>query len=151
MSLQLPANLSVLFEHVRAAYPHEGCGLIFQEAEGLFTQVPMENVYDKYHQRDPERFPRTSRTAYKLDELHVYQLLEAAEARQAKLAAIVHSHCDVGAYFSQEDRDMAAPNGQPLWPGVVYLVIAVDQRQITEAKAYAWENNDFREFRVPQG
>lgn len=144
----VPDDLKLMFSHLCAAYPREGCGLIFLEADGSFVQKPMENVYDKYHQRDPVRFPRDSRTAYKLDELQVYRLIEEAEARSAQLACIVHSHCDVGAYFSDEDKVMAAPSGQPLWPGVNYLVVAVNQGRVEDARLFRWETGQFLEYRL---
>jgi proteasome lid subunit RPN8/RPN11 len=145
----LPKDLSPILSHLEAAYPREGCALIFEEKDGGFTQESMENVYDKYHRLDPIRFPRDSKTAYKLDELKVHRLIESGESRGARLAVIVHSHCDVGAYFSAEDRQVAAPDGTPLWPGVSYLVVAVDGGRATGARMYAWTGGDFGEALVP--
>lgn len=145
----LSKNLNHILSHLEAAYPHEGCALIFEEKGGGLTQEPMENVYDKYHRLDPIRFPRDSKTAYKLDELKVHRLIEAGESRGARLAVIVHSHCDVGAYFSTEDRQVAAPDGFPLWPGVSYLVVSIDGGRASGARMYVWDEGDFRETMVP--
>jgi proteasome lid subunit RPN8/RPN11 len=130
---------------LEAAYPNEGCGIFFMEKDGRFTTRPMQNVYDRYHEKDPARFPRTSRTAYLFDPKEWLAATEEAEGRGAKLSCIYHSHGDVGAYFSKEDRDMAAPDGEPILPDVVYLVVAVDGGRATGAKAYRWRNGDFEE------
>ena len=37
----------------------------------------------------------------------------------------MHSHPDVGAYFSPEDRERALWAGRPVHPGIVYLVCGI--------------------------
>lgn len=107
-------------------YPVEGCGLIFQDRAGGQRFVAMDNVLDRYHARDPVRFPRTARTGYFMDPRAQLAVWEAAEAKGERLIAIVHSHADVGAYFSAEDRALAlTEEGEPLQPGVEYLVLSV--------------------------
>ncbi len=143
----LPADLTPILKHLEAAYPNEGCGLIFSGPNGLRIR-PMQNAYDKYHRVDPERFPRTSRTAYLFDPKEDLIVQREAESTGERVHCVFHSHGDVGAYFSQEDRAMAAPDGEPLLPGVCYLVVAVDQGKSTAAKLFVWEGGDFREFPV---
>jgi [CysO sulfur-carrier protein]-S-L-cysteine hydrolase len=145
---ELPDDLSAVLTAVVAAYPSEGCGLILRGPTG-FRIHPMQNAYDRYHAVDPERFPRTSRTAYLFDPKEHLRISEEADARREQIACVFHSHCDVGAYFSQEDRQMAAPDGEPLWPGVSYLVVAVDQGVPTAAKLFWWEKGAFLERDVP--
>src|SRR4051812_7648199 len=114
-------HLSEMARAAEAAYPNEACGLVVGAAWNAATHVPMENVYDRYHVRDPERFPRTARTAYLM---HPLRLMEEME-RAGGLLAVWHSHCDVGAYFSDEDVRVALGGGEaPLWPGAVYLVVS---------------------------
>ncbi len=143
----LPKDLSAVLRHVEAAYPAEGCGLILSGPKGLRIR-PMANAYDKYHGVDPVRFPRTSRTAYLFDPKEDLAVQREAEASGEQVHCVFHSHADVGAYFSAEDKEMAAPEGQPLLPGVCYLVVAVDQGRATGAKLFRWEAGEFREFPV---
>lgn len=143
----IPHDLSAVFRHVESTAPDEGCGVIFLRPDGTHRVVPMANVYDKYAKRDPATFPRSSRTAYKMNELELARLIEEAEGRGEKLTCIFHSHVEVGAYFSNEDREMAAPppDGVPLWPDVAWLVVAVDGGRAGAAKLFVWNSGDFRE------
>jgi [CysO sulfur-carrier protein]-S-L-cysteine hydrolase len=143
----IPADLSEVYRHVESTSPKEGCGVIFKSAAGAFRVVPMQNVYDKYAARDPARFPRSSHTAYKMNELELARLLEAAENTGETLSCIFHSHVDVGAYFSKEDKEMAAPppDHQPVWPSVGWLVVAVDKGKATGHKLFVFKSGDFVE------
>jgi proteasome lid subunit RPN8/RPN11 len=143
----LPTDFTEVYRHVESTAPAEGCGVIFRRPDGSFRAVPMANVYDRYAQRDPARFPRSSRTAYKMNELELSRKLDQAEAQGETLACIFHSHVDVGAYFSKEDKEMAAPppEHQPVWPGVLWLVVAVDQGKATGHKLFVWNSGDFVE------
>ncbi len=108
----------------------------------------MLNAYDRYHAQDPLRFPRTSRTAYLFDPKEWLRVLEEADQRGEEVACVYHSHIDAGAYFSAEDRVMAAPDGEPILPGTAYLVVAVDQGTTTDAKVFWWESGEFRQSSV---
>lgn len=141
----LPDDLTEVLRHLEAAYPNEGCGLILRNAAGGFRIRPMQNAYDRYHGVDPERYPRSARTAYMFDGKEQLQVHREADANGEEIACIFHSHADVGAYFSAEDRAMAAPEGTPLHPSVTYLVVAVDAGKATAARLYWWEQGDFAE------
>ena len=106
---------------VEARYPNEACGFVVRDPDGSLRSVVAPNLQDRYHALDPASYPRTARTAYKLNE----RLIAKAEDAGATLVCIWHSHCDAGAYFSGEDVRCAAPGGVALYPGVAYLVLAV--------------------------
>jgi proteasome lid subunit RPN8/RPN11 len=109
--------------------------------------VALDNEYDRYHALDPETFPRTARTAYKMNELKLARLADAEG-----LHCIWHSHCDAGAYFSAEDRAVALGGAdEPLWPGVEYLVVSVKDGRAVEARAFRWdpERSEFSARDVP--
>jgi [CysO sulfur-carrier protein]-S-L-cysteine hydrolase len=143
---QLADDLGPVFRHLEAAYPNEGCGvLIRNEGSGQWRIRTMRNAYDDYRARDPGRYPRTSRTAYVFDSREQLHVWEEAEAAGERIACIFHSHTDVGAYFSKEDQAMAAPNGEPLWPGVSYLVVAVDAGRASAASLFSWDGSGFRQ------
>lgn len=148
--LKLPEDLGPVLRHLESAYPNEGCGVLLRNpVNGAWRVRPMRNAYDDYRARDPVRYPRTSRTAYVFDSGEHLRVWEAAEAAGEQVACVFHSHTDVGAYFSAEDRAMAAPNGEPLYPGMTYLVVSVDRGKATAAKLFWWDEGDFRERPVP--
>ena len=134
-------------------YPEEACGLVFGK-DGRATEVAvMPNVYARYAKLDPERFPRSNRNAYKMDELKVMNLVDAAAKRGETLVAIYHSHPDVGSYFSAEDKAVAmGDGGTPIWPGAEYFVLAVNQKKAEVAKSFHWDGKDFvgREIALPR-
>jgi len=130
--------------HVEKTYPEEGCGVVFAGAQGL-RAVPLKNVYDKYHARFPDQFPRTNKTAYRMDELELQRRIDEAESKQETLVCIFHSHCDVGSYFSKEDSDMAAPDGIEMRPGLKWMVVAVDQGKVSLYKIFTFKQGRFAE------
>jgi proteasome lid subunit RPN8/RPN11 len=83
-----------------------------------------------------------------MDPSELLGALEQADRAGGRLVAIMHSHPDVGAYFSREDREMALGGGsEPLWPGVQYLVVSVRNGLVDDARLYTWEaaRGDFSE------
>ena len=58
---------------------------------------------------------------------------------------IYHSHCDVGAYFSDEDKRAATPFGEPLYP-VDYLVIDCARAGVRGARLFRFQAGDFAEI-----
>jgi proteasome lid subunit RPN8/RPN11 len=147
---ELPTEWSVVLRHLESTYPNEGCGVILRGPEG-WRAVPLKNDYDRYKAVDPEGFPRTSRTAYFFNPKEFLQVTQEAEKRGEQVAIIFHSHGDVGAYFSAEDKAMAAPEGEPLHPGMTYVVCAVNGGKAEVLKAFWWEGGDFQEVAVPLG
>jgi proteasome lid subunit RPN8/RPN11 len=143
----LPPDLQPVVEHLQRCYPNEGCGVLIHGPQGWRTR-PLLNAYDRYHARDPKGFPRTARTAYFFDPREWMAVSEEADRNGETVACVFHSHADVGAYFSAEDRAMAAPDGEPVIPGVTYLVVAVDDGRATDAKLFWWKNSDFAEVDV---
>jgi len=133
------AAVQAMVREVEARYPSEGCGLVFAVKGGGLRVQPMENVIDRYHARRPDRFPRTSAQGYLIDPMAQLSALEEAERRGEALCAIFHSHVEVGAYFSDEDRALAfGPDGSPLFPAVEYLVLSVKGGKCDVLKAYAF-------------
>jgi proteasome lid subunit RPN8/RPN11 len=143
----LPPGLSEIIAHAEADYPREACGVALLR-DGNWRIRPMVNAYDRYHAKDPVRFPRTSKTAYLFDPKEWLQVSKEAEAQGEEIACVYHSHVDAGAYFSAEDRAMAAPDGEPVLPSTAYLVLAVDRGLATAAKVFWWEEGDFQESSV---
>lgn len=116
---------------------------------GPWRIQPISNAYDRYHAADPGRFPRTSRTAYLFEPREWLALNLEADARGERIACVFHSHVNGIAELSAEDRAQALPGGQPILPGVSYLVVAVVRGRAAEARIFRWADGEFRERLVP--
>jgi proteasome lid subunit RPN8/RPN11 len=140
----IPAGvLREMAAHARSTYPAECCGLLLKDRSGAISFRPIANVAGT-----TEISSRTPRDGYVMDPKALLGALEETESRGGQLWAIIHSHPDVGAYFSSEDRDMALGGGEePLWPGVRYVVISVRTGRVDAARIYTWDaaRRDFSE------
>jgi len=136
--------LTELVRHLSAALPDEGCAVLLAREDDV-RLVPMENAQARHHARDPGAFPRTARTAFSLDPRAWLGLLRDVDRTGERVLAIAHSHPDGGPGFSAEDRRWAAPDGQPLLPGVAHLVIAFRAGQPSSARWAVWRDGDFLE------
>jgi proteasome lid subunit RPN8/RPN11 len=143
------AVMAELEAHALAAYPSECCGFVSGPAEQpalLDAYVREENEADKYHKLDPETFPRTSRTYFKINELRAAKAFDAGDKVGRPIKVIYHSHCDAGAYFSQEDAATFASENQLMWP-CAFIVVSVQDGKFAERKLWVHVpgTNDFRE------
>lgn len=138
-----PEALKAAIAHCEGAYPNEGCGVFVAGPDGTLHARPMANVIDKYHARDPVRFPRTARTAYMFDPREQMDVFE-----RERVVCVFHSHADVGAYFSDEDQRLALMDGQPLLPGVDYLVISIRARA-DDLALFSWDGSAFVHETLP--
>jgi len=142
--------LREIARHARETYPAECCGLLLADASGALRFHAIKNVAGTAE--GSATSGRTRQDGYVMDPKAVLQALEAADRSGGRLWGIVHSHPDVGAYFSSEDRSMALGGGEePLWPGVRYLVVSVRGGQVEGARLYVWDTSrhDFREEELP--
>jgi len=120
----------------------EVCGLVVRRGSALEV-VPVPNVADRYHDADPERFPRTSRDSYLMDPKAQLRLQRELEAWGGEIVAVWHSHVEVGAYFSEKDKADAVVDGVQAVPGAEYLVLGVRGGRMTEARRFRWVGNAF--------
>lgn len=121
------AVLEAIRDHAAAEYPSECCGFIAgPEADParLDEAIREVNEADKYHKLDPERFPRTSNTYFKINELRASRAFDSGAAANRPIKVIYHSHCDSASYFSAEDAATFAAEGQLMWP-CAFLVVSV--------------------------
>lgn len=139
-------------EHAIKHYPKEACGfLIGEKGQDSATEfIPVKNVYDEMRAKYPETYPRTAKTAYLIDPRLQREVFDNAAKGGQQVKAIVHSHTDHDAYFSQEDRLVAAPWGEPNYPGVSYLVVSIWDGKLKEMNEFYWneKTNDFVERRI---
>ena len=136
-----------MYEHARAAYPEECCGLIVgpprpegSNGSGPLRLFPCRNVQNEMHGRDPESYPRTARRAFLIDPFEFERIFQEAESAGEVLRGIFHSHPDEDAYFSQEDKDAAVPFGDiPSFPGAEHIVMSVRGHEVRECKVFIWD------------
>lgn len=134
--------LDQIFAHALKDYPAECCGLILgpENNSELYSRcVPCANVQDEYHRLDPEQFPRTSANAYFMDPRQLLKVQKESRLYSEKLRIIYHSHPNSDAVFSAEDQKMAAPDGEPIYPDVAYLVVSVKEQKIFEYRLFSWD------------
>jgi proteasome lid subunit RPN8/RPN11 len=74
----------------------------------------------------------------------MFRILRDAHGRGGT-QVIYHNHVDTGAYFSAEDKRMATWDGEPVYPGVGYIVISVHGSEPREANLFTW-NEEARDF-----
>lgn len=136
-------------EHAIECYPSESCGFVFGPADrpAVLDALQREaNEADKYHALDPVTFPRTSNTYFKINELRAARTFEQGQEKGRPVKVIYHSHCDAGAYFSDEDAATFANGGQLMWP-CAYIVVSVMDGKVAERRLWVHEpgTNGFRE------
>jgi proteasome lid subunit RPN8/RPN11 len=131
------ATLKSVYGHGESAYPEECCGLIFVDG----TVHRACNIQNELHAQDPAAYPRDASRGYTLSLADTY-LLDASLSSDLPVRIIYHSHPDVGAYFSDEDKRKALFAGEPVYP-VGYLVLDISPTA-RGAKLFCHENGDFR-------
>jgi proteasome lid subunit RPN8/RPN11 len=119
------------------------------DAHSLTTAVREVNEADKYHKLDPERFPRTSRMYFKINELRAARAFDDGAKRGEPIKVIYHSHCDAGAYFSQEDAATFASENTLMWP-CAFIVVSVMDGKLSDTKLWVHVpgSNEFRESKL---
>lgn len=143
------AVLADMEAHALECYPSECCGFVSgpaSETHKLDASVREVNEADKFHKLDPITFPRTSTTYFKINELRAARAFDQGEGSGRPIKVIYHSHCDAGAYFSQEDAATFASDNQLMWP-CAFIVVSVMGGVIKDRKLWVHVpgTNDFRE------
>jgi proteasome lid subunit RPN8/RPN11 len=148
-----PAVVGVMQAHAFAGYPGECCGLLFAPSgsERVGRALCLENLQDRLHALDPVEHPRTSRNGFQLNARKMQKAIEEAATTGERLLAIFHSHIDCGAYFSQEDKDMAAPPPErvPNDPALWHVVMECWPDGMRAANAFRWDGRDFAGSALP--
>ena len=133
----IPENiLAECHAHGVEAYPEETCGFIIgnkDDTDSLETVYPMRNIMNELHEEDPEQFPRTGRDGYMIDPREHMKLERTLKKEGKQIKVIYHSHPDVGAYFSEKDKEDALWNGKARYPGITFLVCATNKGKSGDA------------------
>ena len=137
----LLARISSLCE---ADPEREVCGFVVRRG-GALEVLPVENVADRYHARNPRPSRGRAVTATSWTRAPSCASTRSWPRPAARIVAVWHSHVEVGAYFSEKDRADAAVDGAQVLPGVEYLVFGVRGGRVTEVKRYRFEAAGFQE------
>ncbi len=141
--LEIPAGLwCQITAHAEREYPRECCGIILaptNDSDRLSEWIPCTNAQDKYHSRDPGRFPRTAAHAYFIEPGELLAIEKHCRQTQSIVRIIYHSHPDADAYFSVEDKARATFEGGPLIPTASYLVTSVKAGSADHHKTFHWQ------------
>jgi adenylyltransferase/sulfurtransferase len=142
------AALSEVAAHAEAAYPEECCGaLLGSSPEEIALAVRLTNIAAASRPTDSSGRERNARDAYEIDAAELDALHDQAHARGLRVVGIYHSHIEVGAYFSQMDRDVALAFGEPTYP--VYLVASARAGHCDGLKSFTWDGSEFQEESLP--
>lgn len=142
-SVVIPQNfIDQIRDQAEKAYPRECCGMLLGPAGkgGEISRIrSCQNVQDACHQKDPQNFPRTAQTAYFIDPRELLEIEKECRKNRESIRMIYHSHVNAGAYFSEEDKRIAALEGTPSYPGVDYLVVSVIENKAKDQQVFSWD------------
>ena len=143
------AVLEGIHAHALESYPSECCGFASGPIDDVRTvnaAVREVNEADKYHKVDPIAFPRTSTTYFKINALRAGKAFEQGDKSGQPIKVIYHSHCDAGAYFSQEDAATFACDQILTWQ-CAFIVVSVVKGRVLDTKLWVHVpgTNDFAE------
>jgi len=136
-------QLKQIFDEAIRCHPEESCGFLLgtiaKEREAI-EFVACKNRQNEMHDKDPDRYPRTAEMAYIIDSKEQDAIFARAKQKKLEVIAIVHSHPEHGAYFSDEDKNNAAPWGEPLFPNISYVVVSVYGKKIKAMSDFYWDD-----------
>jgi proteasome lid subunit RPN8/RPN11 len=128
--------LNELCRHALDVIPEECCGLITGTDDEVFKSVSrITNVMTRMHVADEVSFPRDARTGYYMAETEYLRVQQAAEGRGERVTAVYHSHVNVDAYLSPEDRIYAESPLFP-FPGAFQIVLSVVGDRVKDSAVF---------------
>jgi adenylyltransferase/sulfurtransferase len=136
--------LNQIYSLARSNYPHECCGLILKQ--GI---KPCKNIQEELHQSDPINYPRNTTEGFVLSSEDLL-FLSRNISSENPVKVIYHSHPDVGAYFSDEDKNNALFEGEPVYP-VDHLVIDIQKDKVICSKLFRFIEGDYQLIAVFSG
>ena len=136
-------------QHALTTFPKECCGFLVGPSDDiplLDEAIAEVNEADKYHAIDPETFPRTAETYFKINELRASRTFDRGAKSGRPVKVIYHSHCNAGPYFSAEDAATFARDNTLMWP-CAFVVVSVVDGALAGRKlwVHAEGTNEFKE------
>jgi proteasome lid subunit RPN8/RPN11 len=118
-----------IVRHAREDYPNECCGLFAVDDDAVSKLYPAENIH-----HSPLRF--------EIDGLFVMRTNDEIERRGSGLG-LYHSHTKSPAYPSQTDVNFAE-----LWPGAIWLIVSLADRDAPDLRAFRIMGADVEEVEL---
>lgn len=126
------SELDDIYQHAMSTYPAECCGFVTND--GVVRCV---NTVE-----EADASERTRRTGFAFGARDLLRLARSFDTN-APARIIYHSHPDVGAYFSAEDRRFAVTDGQPTYP-VDHLVVDATASGVRGARLFVFSRKHGR-------
>ena len=126
------AFADAVVQHAQEEYPNECCGLFAVDGDVVSRLYPAENIH-----HSPLRFEIEGRVVLK-----AYEDIEG----QGASVGLYHSHTQSAAYPSQTDMNFAE-----LWPGAVWLIASLADRDAPVLKAFRIDGRDIEEVELTVG
>ncbi len=138
-------EMAAMMDHARKEYPRECVGAIIGDGKDPSKNrlIRLSNVQDKMHVEDPRHFSRDARTGFFVDPKEVFDLVRRVEREGLKIIAFYHSHPEHECFFSQEDHNAAVMWGEPVYPGVDYIVISIMGGEVKDAVTFSWDGTKY--------
>jgi proteasome lid subunit RPN8/RPN11 len=124
------ALVDEIVEHARQDLPNECCGIVSTNDGRAVAVHRAKNKYES-----PLRFEIDSR-----DLIRIYSAVEDAGH---ELGSMYHSHVQSPAYPSQTDVNFAQD-----WPGLVWLIVSLADRDTPDLKAFRITGPDVEEVEL---
>jgi proteasome lid subunit RPN8/RPN11 len=136
------------------ARDEEACGYLrgpVADALRCDEAVALENIANKLHRSDPERYFRTGRTYFEFNTLKFDRSVRVCAEEGRPVKVLYHSHLDAGAYFSPTDKaamsmgSMPEVEGGPITVGpgpaypLAFLVVSVRGGAVAEHRLLVWD------------
>lgn len=144
----LPTTLNEMCSHAKSVFPDECCGIILHNGKQEYVRQ-CRNIQNDLHKNDPVAYPRDAKTAYVMHPDDLMTIHKESETENLPIKAFYHSHPNHEAYFSEKDKSDAMMWGEPVYPGVAYLVISVFDDTIRVVKAFSWDEVETDFIEVP--
>jgi proteasome lid subunit RPN8/RPN11 len=138
-------TIEQIYQHSLQEYPDECCGIVTGDEHSQAAHF-CENIQNRLHAEDPERYPRDARTAYVIEREEVEKIIAFAKEQGKGVNAFYHSHVNHEAYFSVTDVEAQTVFGEPEFPDALHIVISVINKKIHDIKCFQWdrEKQDFK-------
>ncbi len=134
--LRIPGQLlAEIDEHARRSYPEECCGAL------LGYRGVVKKVWPT-----PNEHQGRGRDRYAIPAVDLLQVQLSARRHGEEVVGYYHSHPDAAAQPSARDHATA-------WPGVSYLIVAVEDRVVRERRCWRLtsDGSRFQEEELAQG
>ena len=130
LSLEIPQDvLDAVIDHARTEAPIEACGILAGREHSVQTRYKMTNT-------------DTSSEHFMLEPAEQFKVAKEIRAAGTQMLAVYHSHPETPARPSAEDIRLA------LAPGVVHVIVSLQNPELPTVKGFEIENGEVSEITI---